>query len=128
MRRRGAESADGTGGEDGTAEQACHLETVHQASDTDVPSQHGVELGSGAEDGCQVVDGVDVVLLHRSGNLHDLCTVDTLDRTTLVGVAFERTEVAANDVAVAIGVAQHAGQFGTNLSAGTNNKNFFHGY
>ena len=117
---------NGAGGEDGAAEEASHLKAVDKASDAHIPTQHGVELGGGAEDSGEVVDGIDVVLLHGSGNLHDLGGVDALHGAALVGVALQRTEVAADNIVVTINVSQITGQLGTNLSAGTNYQNSFH--
>jgi len=122
----GAEGANGAGGEDGAAEKAGHLKAVDEAADAHIPAEHGVELGGGAEDGGEVVDGVDVVLLYSSGYLHDLGRVDALHGATLVGVALEGTEVAADNVVVTINVSQITGQLGTNLSAGTNYKYSLH--
>ena len=122
----GTEGTDGTRGEDGAAEEAGNLKAVDQRADAYVPTQHGVELGGGAQDGGEVVDGVDVVLLHGSGYLHDLRRVDTLNGTALVGVALQRTKVAAHNIVVTIDVSQITGQLGTYLSAGTNYKYSFH--
>ena len=128
MRRRGAEGSDTRRREYGTAKQTGHFETIHQRANAHIPSQHRIQLGCGTQDSGQVVDSVDVVLLHGSGNLHNLGAVDALHRAALVGVALQRTQITAHDIAVAVNVSQITCQLGTYLSAGTHDKDFFHRY
>ena len=76
------------GGEHGALALASHLEGVHQAANTYLPSQQWLALGNGRQQGCQVVDGVDVIFLHGIGNLLGIGDVYNFLWPTLSKFAF----------------------------------------
>ena len=123
-----SEGADGAWCEHGAFEFAGHLQGVHQSADTDFPGQQRFVLCHGAEQGGEVVDGVDVVFLDGVGDL--LCVGDVHFHR---GSRFEQFsfrlgafDVSGNDVSGRVGVSQFHCQFRADLSGGADNQYVFH--
>ena len=91
VRGVGTESADGTRGEQGAAHLTGYFQAVDEGAHADVPAEHRVGLGLCREDGGEVVDRVDVVFLHRVGDVLRVGGVDLaggagLRQRTLQGI------------------------------------------
>ena len=67
--RVGAERANRAWGEHGAFLFARHFKHVHQTINADVPCQLGLVFSHSAEQGCEVVNRVDVVFVHHFGDL-----------------------------------------------------------
>ena len=80
MRSVLAERADAAGGEDGAVLLAGNLQDVDEAVHLDVPGQQGLRLGNGREQGGEVIDGVDLVLVHNRSQLGGVGHVGLLCR------------------------------------------------
>lgn len=121
-------AGDGRGCEDGALLFARHFEHVPQPVHTDVPSQFGLVLCHHRKQRSQVVDRIDVVLLHHGGNGGSVGHIANFAGTALAQhfVGFSTRDVAGHDIVVAVNAAKFHGEFRTDLSGGTDDQNFFH--
>ena len=107
---------------------ARHFEHVPQPVHTNVPSQFGLVLCHHRKQRSQVVDRIDVVLLHHGGNGGSVGHIANFAGTALAQhfVGFSTRDVAGHDIVVAVNAAKFHGEFRTDLSGGTDEPEFFH--
>ena len=124
----GPEAADAGGREDGAMVLACHLEHVPQAVDANLPGQARLLLGHDAEEGGEVVDGVDVVFLDNLGQLLAIGDVGDGSGTALgeCALGLGARDVTCHDIRAAITVAEFCSKLRANLARRANHKDFFH--
>ena len=118
VRRLQAERADRAGRKDCALVLAGYLKDVPEAVDADAPGQAGLRLSHHGQEGCEVVDSVDIVLLHGIGDAFRLDDVGQGARTALQQFALRlgSGDVACHNVFVSVNASQVHGQLRTNLS------------
>ena len=100
----GTEASDGRGREDGALLFACHFQHIPQTVHTDVPSQFRLVLCHHRKERSQIVDRIDVVLLHHSGNGRSIGHIANFAGTALAQhfVGFSTRDVAGHNIVVAV--------------------------
>ena len=121
---------DGAWREDGAVVFTCYFEHVPQTVDTDFPGQLRTTFCNDAQEGCEVVDGINVVFLDDFGNLCAVGHVNDFGRTALEKFALGSCtgNVSANNVVIAVNATQLHCQFRANLTGGSNYQDIFHFY
>ena len=118
MRRVGPETADAGRCKDSTLVLACHLQNVPQPVDANLPGQPRLLLGHDTEQCCQVIDAVDMMLLHDVGQL--LAIGDVCDgRGATFGqlsLGFCTGDISGNHMVAAILFTQGCSEFRANLA------------
>ena len=92
-----------------------------RAAHVDVPSQRRVLFAYGRQNGGQVEDSVDFVLVNQFGQPFAVQYIQLFDRTAvfdLVGDPFE-VQVRGNHIFTSVNLTQGTGQFGTDLAERT---------
>ena len=109
---------DAARGEHGAVVLAGHLQDVPQTVDANLPSQLRLRLGNHRQQGCQVVDGVDIVFLHHLGNAGTVGHIGQCRRTTVLQFALRlgTGDISGHHMFVTITCSEFACQFRTDLS------------
>ena len=102
-----------------------HFERVHQRAHIDIPRHLGIALTNCREQSDEVKDGVDLVACYGRGVSDGIECVQHLERT-LLAQTFAIAHIGCNHIVSAVDFAQVHGQFRTDLSACTDDKNTFH--
>ncbi len=99
-----------------------NLENIHKPVNLDVPRQLRLPFRHCGEQGGQIVDGVDVVLLHDAKKLLSVADVSLLCGAALKQNTFwfSTFDVAGDNVALRVHIPDFHCQFRTDLSGRTN--------
>ncbi len=103
------------------------VEGIDQGRDVEVPGHTGHVLALGAEQGHQVVDGVDLVFLHEFFETLRVEDVELLGDGAAAQLFDEFVfQICGNYIIFAINMLEIRDKLGTDLSASSDNKNPFH--